>query len=166
MWKLLNPTDRKLTKENQTGELLRLTTEGIGEYRCHNCQHYGVAADQEACGTMGVLPDAMPCGLDPRHPERHFVPIPTVGIQLQNYLNKQSLSDLLILSNLLPQRIVQQAQTEQLGLPYRVGDLVSFVHAQTLTTSRITALSRDTVQLELEALVLPHSAVIPRPAAL
>jgi hypothetical protein len=169
MWKLLSKRDRRQIRKAEADSdkdslpLVVPTTAGIREYSCVNCQRYSHDAGSDSCAAKGIPPDTMPCALSPHHPERNFVPLPETAARPLRLLGALDLPQMLILNALLDRQIELLLAKDALNLPYRPGDLVTFVHDQTLQTAEVLDFDRDqvTVRLAGAELSLPHATVIP-----
>lgn len=169
MWKLLNDRDRTAIRaaekepHNEMGpQLVIITTPGHGGYSCANCYHYGHEGNANTptmCAARGIPPDAMPCTFSPKRPEMYFQPV----VNVQPTLGKLDLEHALLLSVALPRKIGELVQQEALKLPYRVGEMVSFIHEQTFVTGEVAGFDETFVNVLFagDELMLPHSTVIP-----
>lgn len=176
MWKLLSERDRRTYRKTEKdaaeagleiNQPVVITTQGIGAYVCSGCAHYSVAGNGpdplKSCGQHGVPPDAMPCAFSPKKPEKFFTPTGLAGLAAKQTVARLDLQTALVLRCTLPDHIDQLVRQEELKLPYRVGESVSFVYNQTLMSAEVLGFDELCVHVEVngEALSLPHPTVIP-----
>lgn len=176
MWKLLSERDRKSVRSDEKDAaeagLQRtvphvITTPGIGTYVCSSCVNYGQAGagpdPEKSCSQAGVPPDCMPCAFSPKKPERWFKPVPDAARPAQQSARSLDLPNALILLAILPNHIDQLIKVEELKLPYRQGDSVSFIYRQQLMSAEVLSFDESCVHVEVEGepLALPHETVIP-----
>lgn len=167
MLKLLNTKDRAVLDGNPKG-LVILTTQGVGAYSCSHCRHYnsvnqGGPTDQ-TCASLGVAPDAMPCGFSAKRPDRFFSPLPEAGPNAKRLMGRASLEDALLMLAMLPAHIQSVAEAERLKLPYRRGDAVSLIHDHALKRGVVVGFNAEHVWVEVgggQPMMVPHNTVLP-----
>lgn len=165
MLRLLNQRDQEILENVDTRKraLVKLTTPGLGLYRCGNCHYFEGSAftGKQTCKELGVHESSMPCAYNGKRPELVFRPKDVGAVRLARGM---SLDELIILSILVEAEI--KSQEIQHRFPYKLGSAVRFIRNHQLVEAVVEKIEAERVTVLVsgtsdDRVVLPPDVVLP-----
>lgn len=165
MLRLLNERDQEVLEKVDTRhrKLVKLTTPGLGLYRCGNCQYFeGVPfTGEKNCKDLGVNENSMPCAYNGKRPEIVFRPKDMGNVRLAGNME---LDELILLSILVEAEI--KNQEIQHRFPYKLGARVRFIRNHALVDGVVEKIEPDRVTVLVvgtpdDRVVLPPDVILP-----
>ncbi len=151
MLKILNDEDRRTIKlSDPAAPFVLLTTRGIGGYSCENCVFHQAAGGpfgESTCAEVGVPAQVMPCTASPKSPMKWFKP-KDLPSNLPPNPASYTLEQALVMLGAVTRRV--DAAISEVGTPFRVGNLVSFIHNHTIQQGVVMTLHKDQGVVEVE----------------